>query len=84
MVPRQKKCSPPKCPTCRTPVAICPSCRADMRGTEEKGVDVRMATDLISLAWIKNYDIAVLVSADQDFVPNTLSHAATDRRIQGS
>ena len=28
-----------------------------------------MATDMISLAWIKNYDIAVLVSADQDFVP---------------
>ena len=36
MVPRQKKRSPPKCPTCHTPVAICPSCRADMRGTEEK------------------------------------------------
>ena len=69
MVPRQKKRSAPKCPTCLTPVAVCPSCNADMRGTEEKGVDVRMATDMISLAWIKNYDIAVLVSADQDFVP---------------
>lgn len=40
-----------------------------MRGTEEKGVDVRMATDMISLAWIDNYDIAVLVSSDKDFVP---------------
>lgn len=28
-----------------------------------------MATDMISLAWIDNYDIAVLVSSDQDFVP---------------
>ena len=40
-----------------------------MRGTEEKGVDVRMATDMISLAWVDNYDIAVLVSSDKDFVP---------------
>ena len=40
-----------------------------MRGTEEKGVDVRMATDMISLAWVGNYDIAVLVSSDRDFVP---------------
>ena len=69
MVARQKKRSPPKCPTCRSPVATCPSCGADMRGTEEKGVDVRMATDMISLAWIDNYDVAVLVSADRDFVP---------------
>ena len=40
-----------------------------MRGTEEKGLDVRMATDMISLAWIDDYDIAVLVSSDRDFVP---------------
>ena len=40
-----------------------------MRGTEEKGVDVRMETDMISLAWVDNYDIAVLVSSDRDFVP---------------
>ena len=40
-----------------------------MKGTEEKGVDVRMATDMISLAWADNYDIAVLVSSDRDFVP---------------
>ncbi len=28
-----------------------------------------MATDMISLAWVDNYDIAVLVSSDRDFVP---------------
>ena len=50
-------------------VATCPACGADMRGTEEKGVDLRMATDMIRLAWSDNYDIAVLVSSDQDFVP---------------
>lgn len=69
IVPRQKKRSPPTCPACREEVAMCPSCGADMRGTEEKGVDVRMATDMISLAWSDNYDIAVLVSSDRDFAP---------------
>ena len=69
MVPRQKKRSPPKCPGCHEQVAACPACGGDMRGTEEKGVDVRMATDMISLAWADNYDIAVLVSSDKDFVP---------------
>ena len=34
-----------------------------------KGVDVRIATDMISLAWANNYDIAVLISSDQDFLP---------------
>lgn len=69
MVPRHKKKRAPKCPTCHGVVACCPVCNADMRGTEEKGVDVRMATAMISLAWIDNYDIAVLVSSDRDFVP---------------
>ena len=40
-----------------------------MRGTEEKGVDVRIAIDLIKLAWADDYDTAVLVSADKDFIP---------------
>ena len=69
MARRQKKRSPPVCPRCHEAVDTCAACGADMRGTEEKGVDVRMATDIISLAWIENYDIAVLVSSDRDFVP---------------
>ncbi len=69
MVPRQKRRSPPSCPTCHGEIATCPRCGATMRGTEEKGVDVRMATDMISLAWADNYDIAVLVTSDQDLVP---------------
>ncbi|WP_419936862.1 NYN domain-containing protein [Candidatus Palauibacter sp.] len=48
-----------------------------MRGTEEKGVDVRMATDMISLAWVDNYDIAVLVSSDRDFVQPGAGGAST-------
>lgn len=69
IVKRQRKRSSPACPSCYKTVDQCPVCGANMRGTEEKGVDVRMATDMISLAWVNNYDIAVLVSSDRDFVP---------------
>lgn len=68
-VPRQRKRSPPHCPSCRKPVPVCPACGRDMRGTEEKGIDVRIATDMIKLAWVDNYDAAVLVSSDKDFIP---------------
>ena len=47
----------------------CPECGADMRRTEEKGVDVRMSLDTIKLASVDNYDVAVLVSSEADFVP---------------
>lgn len=40
-----------------------------MRGTAEKGVDTRITTAMISLAWIDNYDVAVLAFSDRDFVP---------------
>ena len=66
---RQHKGSGPKCPACYKETSQCPSCSSDMRGTEEKGVDTRIATDMIKFAWIDNYDIAVLLSSDRDFVP---------------
>ena len=71
LMPRRRKQSGPVCPICHGEVRFCPdpSCGSDMRGTEEKGVDTRIATDLISLAWDDNYDVAVLVSSDRDFVP---------------
>ena len=68
-VPRQHRREGPRCPECTVPVRVCPRCNADMRGTEEKGVDVRIATDLIRLAWMDNYDVAVLASSDRDFIP---------------
>ena len=67
--PRNKKKSYPSCPNCHTEAKICTNCGTDMRGTEEKGIDTRIATDLVSLAWEGAYDVAVLVSSDQDFVP---------------
>ena len=68
-VPRQRKREGPQCPRCHAIVATCPQCGGDMRGTEEKGVDARIATDMIRLAWIGNYDVAVLASSDRDFIP---------------
>jgi uncharacterized LabA/DUF88 family protein len=67
--PRQRKRSFPRCPACQTEAAACAACGSDMRGTEEKGIDTRIATDLIRLAWEGGYDAAVLLSADRDFVP---------------
>lgn len=68
-VERQRKKGHIKCPKCQTEAKACASCGADLRGTEEKGVDTRMATDMISLAWSSAYEIGVLVSSDKDFVP---------------
>ena len=69
MEPRRRRHTGPACPTCHEVVSQCPKCNADMRGTEEKGIDTRIATEMISLAWVNNYDVAVLVSSDRDFVP---------------
>ena len=69
LTPRQRKRQGPACPSCHKEVSQCQTCGSDMRGTEEKGVDTRIATDMIKLAWIDNYDVAVLLSSDRDFVP---------------
>lgn len=69
LLERQRKRGYPRCPQCQTEAVNCVACGSDMRGTEEKGVDTRIVTDMISLAWANAFDIAVLVSADRDFVP---------------
>ena len=69
LLERQRKRRGPACPSCHREVSVCPHCGADMRGTEEKGVDTRIATDMIKLAWADSYDVAVLLSSDRDFVP---------------
>lgn len=44
--------------------------RADHQGNErEKQVDVYLATELVALAYENAYDIAYLISGDEDFVP---------------
>ena len=36
---------------------------------QEKGVDVKIAIDLIRLTYEKQYEVAIIVSQDRDFVP---------------
>ena len=69
MLPRHHKRKGFVCPSCHQETSKCPKCDAAMKGTEEKGVDVRLATDMIKFAWVDVYDIAVLVSSDRDFIP---------------
>ncbi|MBA4748970.1 MAG: NYN domain-containing protein [Sphingopyxis sp.] len=69
LLERQKKRNYAKCPSCHEENRNCCICGADLRGTEEKGVDTRIATDMVSLAWSNGYDVAVIISADRDFVP---------------
>ena len=38
-------------------------------GVNSKGVDICLATDMITHACKKNYDIAILVAGDGDYVP---------------
>ncbi|MHB9154879.1 MAG: NYN domain-containing protein [Endomicrobiales bacterium] len=60
---------PPKCPDCHKEISSCPNCGGKMFGTVEKGVDARIVTDMIRLAWENAYDVAVLVSSDRDLIP---------------
>lgn len=66
--PRQIR-RPPRCPFCDFEIAVCPQCGQSMAGTQEKGVDTLMATDMIRLAWAEAYDLAVLVTNDGDLAP---------------
>lgn len=65
----RKAKSPPSCPVCHEKIVCCPHCQASMAGTIEKGIDTAIVTDMVSLAWAASYDVAVLVSANRDFIP---------------
>lgn len=59
----------PICQACHKEIASCPYCNEKLHQTVEKGVDTSIVTDLLGLAWEKALDIAILVSADRDFIP---------------
>ncbi len=48
----------------------------------EKGADVAMATDFLSLAWEDAYDVAVMVSGDADFVGAVEKVKAKGKRVE--
>lgn len=57
------------CRNCSAVTDKCPTCSKPFIGKPEKGIDTRIVTDLLSLAWQDAYDVAVLVSSDADFIP---------------
>ncbi|MDE0263751.1 MAG: NYN domain-containing protein [Bryobacterales bacterium] len=67
---------------CRKPIRTCPHCQRALQGTVEKGVDTALATDLIEAAIDDQFDGAILVSADADFVPAVeLVHRRTNKHV---
>ncbi|MCY4000786.1 MAG: NYN domain-containing protein [Bacteroidetes bacterium] len=66
---RREKKNSIHCKQCRHTINYCPKCNKKISSTEEKGIDVRMAVDMIKFAWVDNYDVAILVSDDTDFIP---------------
>src|SRR3990172_5628481 len=64
----------PKCQHDSKEVQLeCPSCGLKLVTTENKGVDVSLATDLLLYGLVGpnqgGYDVAILVSGDRDFAP---------------
>ena len=72
---------PPICQSCHQRVETCCHCGAALSLTEEKGVDVAIATDMIKLAWDDAYDWAMLVSSDRDFIPAVEFLNAKGRKV---
>ncbi|HSN98337.1 MAG TPA: NYN domain-containing protein [Candidatus Nanopelagicales bacterium] len=60
---------PVHCRACDTEHEKCPQCGAPLGRAAEKTIDARIVTDLLGLAWEGAYDVAILVSADKDFIP---------------
>lgn len=69
-LPRQKMEQGPVCTGAEHhEVPSCPQCGKPMLGYKEKGVDSTLVTLMLKKAWLNNYDVALLVSSDRDFIP---------------
>jgi len=76
VVRKEAKTYPYYCPRCRHASKLvqitCPSCGLQLETTENKGVDVSLAIDLLLYGLLERqdggYDVAILVSGDRDFV----------------
>ncbi len=53
-------------------------------GFIEKGIDILLATDMVSLAFRNAYDTAVLVSGDSDYVPVVEEIQALGKRVENA
>jgi uncharacterized LabA/DUF88 family protein len=52
-----------------------------IKSRRTKGVDISVTTDMLSHAHMKNYDLAILVAGDGDFVPLVNAVKATGSRV---
>ena len=50
----------------------------------EKGVDIMIATDMITYAYTDSYDVAILVSGDGDFVPAVLAVKNAGKHVENA
>lgn len=57
------------CDKCRSKISSLLSALGVLKRHKEKGVDVRIAVDLIALAESGEYDVAILLSGDSDLAP---------------
>ena len=53
-------------------------------GFIEKGIDILLATDMVSLAFRNAYDTAILVSGDSDYVPVVEEIQALGKRVENA
>jgi uncharacterized LabA/DUF88 family protein len=66
---RKSRMRPIYCNACGSTATECPNCQTPLAAAVEKGVDAALVTDLLSLAWQRAYEVAVLVSGDADYIP---------------
>jgi len=53
-------------------------------GFIEKGIDILLATDMVSLAFRNAYDTAILVSGDSDYVPVVEEIQSLGKRVENA
>jgi uncharacterized LabA/DUF88 family protein len=51
------------------------------KGRKSKQVDISLATDMLTHAFRKNYDMAVLVAGDEDYIPLVKAVMSEGRRV---
>jgi uncharacterized LabA/DUF88 family protein len=51
------------------------------KGRKSKQVDISLATDMLTHAFRKNYDIAILVAGDEDYIPLVKAVMSEGRRV---
>ncbi len=50
----------------------------------EKGVDVKIATDMVAMAYAGEYDVVILVSGDGDLAPAVHEVRRLGRRVENA